>query len=296
MRTKQFATGAMVAAVLGAAIVAGCGAGGGYSAIPGPGPNPSPTPSTSPNPTPTPSASPVLQVQGMQLATGGTVSTGFTYAPAPTTDIAVFSCGCFPVAGTAPILANGAFMAVSPATPTPAPGASPYVMVSGRNYVLVAQPLGGAGPQGWTLQFEGKAPATTLGLGDSGSVLSSVALSDVYTAAAALYVYKKSNQCAPGGCNTAFDDWNFNSVQAWVTHLKTGPINFAETTLLNDIAAQSAAAQSLFPAPKAPAWNPSQPLNTVIGNDINAVAGSSDSTIPTPCPGGPSACTGTPTP
>jgi hypothetical protein len=144
--------------------------------------------------------------------------------------------------------------------------------------------------------FEGKAPATTLGLGDSGSVLSSAAVSDVYTTAAALYVYKKSTQCPPGGCNFAFDDWNFNAVQAWVTHLKAGPINFAESTLLNDIAAQSAASQSLFPAPKAPAWNPSQPLNTTIGTDINAVAGSIDATIPTPCPGGPSACTGTPTP
>lgn len=300
MRTKQFAVGACIVAAFGAAIVAGCGAGGGSTALPGPGPQPSPsvgpTPSTSPNPTPTPSASPVLQAQGMQVATGGTVSGGFTYAPAPTTDIVVFSCGCFPVAGTAPVLANGAFMAVSPATPTPAPGASPYIMVASRNYVVVAQPVNGSGPQGWTYMFEGKAPATTLGLGDSGSVLSSAAVSDVYTTAAALYVYKKSTQCPPGGCNFAFDDWNFNAVQAWVTHLKAGPINFAESTLLNDIAAQSAASQSLFPAPKAPAWNPSQPLNTTIGTDINAVAGSIDATIPTPCPGGPSACTGTPTP
>jgi hypothetical protein len=307
MRTK-FAFGACVAVALGAAIVAGCGGSGTSTALPGPGPNPSPSsghspgpspsPSSNPSPSPSPSplASPVLQVQGMQVATGGTVGGGFTYAPAPTADIAVFSCGCFPVAGTAQVQANGAFIAVSPATPTPSPGSSPYVMVAGRNYVVVAQPVSGAGPQAWTLLFEGKAPATTLGLGDTGSVLASSAFSDVYTAAAALYVYKKSTQCSPSGCNNAFDDWNFNTVQAWVTHLKAGPLNFAETTLLNDIAAQSASSASLFPAPKAPAWNPTQPLNAVIGNDINAVAGSNDTNLPTPCPGGPSACTGTPTP
>src|ERR1700687_4627322 len=287
MRSKQFAIGACVAAALGAAVVAGCGGGGGYSALPGPGPNPSP----SIGPSPTPAASPVLQVSSMQVATGGTVSGGFTYAPAPTTDTVVFSCGCFPVAGTAPVLANGAFMVFSPATPTPAPGASPYVMVAGRNYVVVVQPASGAGPQGWTLMFEGKAPATTLGLGDTGSVLSSTAVSDVYTAAGALYVYKKSTQCVAGGCNTAFDNWNFNSVQAWAPHLTAGPQNFSEPTLLNDIAAQSAAANSLFPAPKEPAWNPTQPLNLTIGNDINAVAGSGDATLPTPCPSGPASCT-----
>jgi hypothetical protein len=290
MRSKHFAIGAYIAAALGAAVVAGCGGGSGSAAIPCPCPNPSPSVA------PSPSQSPMLQALDMQVATGGTVSGGFTYAPAPTTDSVVFSCGCFPVAGTAPVLANGSFMAVSPAAPTPAPGNSPYVMVAGRNYLVVVQPASGAGPQGWTLMFEGKAPATTLGLGDTGSVLSSATVSDVYTTAAALYVYKKSTQCALSGCNTAFDDWNFNAVQSWVTHLKAGPPNFAETTLLNDIAAQSAAAQSLFPAPKAPSWNPSQPLNAVIGNDLNAVAGSNDSTLPTPCPGGPSACTGTPTP
>jgi hypothetical protein len=298
MKSKQFAIGACVAAAIGAAVVAGCGGGGGSTAFPGPGPNPSP--SVGHTPSPLPSASPVLQAQGMQVATGGTVAGGFTYAPAPMTDMVVFSCGCFPVAGTAPVLANGAFMAVSPATPTPAPGNSPYVMVAGRNYVVVAQPVSGAGPQGWTFLFEGNAPATTLGLGDSGSVLASAALSDVYTTAAALYVYKQSGQCGVGGCETAFDDWNFNTVEMWLEHLNgtlpgdpsPGP-NTVERTLLNDIAAQSAASASLFP--KSPKWNPGQPINATIAADLNAVSGN-DNLLPTPCPGGPSGCTGTPTP
>lgn len=227
----------------------------------------------------------------MQVATGGSVGPGFTYGPAANVS-AVFSCGCFAQAGIAPTDASGHWSAISPAQATPGP--SPYVMVAGRNYVVVAQPASGAGPQGWTLLFAGKTPATTLGLGDSSSTLASASFSDNYTAAAALYVYKKSSQCGVHGCDTAFDDWNFNAVQAWVTHLTTGPINFAEITLLNDIAAQSVALNSLFP--KEPAWNPTQPMNTLISSDLNAVAGSNDNTIPTPCPGGPSFCTGTPTP
>ena len=227
----------------------------------------------------------------MQVATGGTVSGGFTYSPAANVT-AVFSCGCFPQAGIANTDGSGHFSATSPATATPGP--SPYVMVPTRNYIVIAEPVSGSGPQGWTLFFAGNSPGATLGLGDTASMLASASTSDVYTTAAALYVYKLSTQCVHT-CDKAFDDWNFNAVQAWVTHLHAGPINFAETTLLNDIASQSAASASLFT--KAPSWNPSQPLNSgPINNDINAVKGSSDSTIPTPCPGGPSACTGTPTP
>jgi len=313
MRSKQFATGAAVAAILGAAVAAGCGGGGGSTALPGPGPNPSPSvkasaspspsPSTSPSPSPSvspsPAASPVLQAAGMQIATGGTVGAGFTYGPVPMADEIVFSCGCFPEAGTAPVQAKGAFMATSPATPTPA--GSPYVMVAGRNYLVVGEPLNGSGPQGWTLLFEGKAPATTLGLGDNGSVFASAAVSNVFTTAAALYVYKESAQCGPGGCETAFDDWNFNAVETWMRHVEStlpgdpspGPNN-AERVLLNDIAAQSVLNASLFP--KAPKWNPAQPSNATIAADLNAVVGSNDTDLPTPCPGGPAGCTGTPTP
>jgi hypothetical protein len=229
----------------------------------------------------------------MQYSTGGTVGGGFTYAPAPISDMIVFSCGCFPVAGTTPVLANGAFVVQSPATPTPAPGNSPYVMVATRNYIVVAQPPSGLGPQGWTLMFEGNTPATTLGLGSSGSVLSSAAISDVYTTAAALYVYKNSVECPPTGCGTAFDDWNFNAVQGWLTSMKAAP-NSSEITLLNDIAAQSALSASLFP--KAPPWNPTESSNATISGDLKAVKLSGDLNLPTPCPGGPSACTGTPAP
>ena len=234
----------------------------------------------------------------MQIATGGTVGSGFTYGPVPMSDEIVFSCGCFPEAGTAPVGANGAFMVVSPATPTPA--GSPYVMVAGRNYIVVGEPLSGGGPQGWTLMFEGKTPATTLGLGDNGTVNASTALSNVFTTAAALYVYKESAQCGVGGCETAFDDWNFNAVELWLQHIEgtlpgdpsPGPNN-AERVLLNDIAAQSTLNASLFP--KAPKWFPAQPTNATIAADLNAVVGN-DTNLPTPCPGGPSGCTGTPTP
>ncbi|HEY5094476.1 MAG TPA: hypothetical protein VII69_05070 [Candidatus Eremiobacteraceae bacterium] len=302
MRSKQFVIGACAAVALGAAVVAGCGGGsGGSSALPGPGPNPSPSvgvspspvPSPTPTPTPSPVGSPVVLSGGMQVSTGGTVGSGFTYGPAANIS-AVFSCGCFPQAGIALTDAGGHWSAVSPTQATPGP--SPYVLVAGRNYIVIAEPSGGAGPQGWTLLFAGKTPATSLGLGDSNSVLASASMSDNYTTAAALYVYKKSSQCLNHNCETAFDDWNFNAVQAWVTHLTTGPINFAETALLNDIAAQSLAGLSLFPSPKEPTWNPTQPLNTLITSDINAVAGSGDLSIPTPCPLGPASCTGTPTP
>jgi hypothetical protein len=284
MKSMQYVGAVSAAAVLTATLIAGCGGGGG-STLPGPGPRPSPSVGPSPSPQP----SPVLQAMGMQVATGGTVLGGFTYVPANAENI-VFTCGCFPQAGTSVTNASGAFSVTSPATPTPA--GSPYVMVAGRNYVVVAEPASGAGPQGWTLMFEGHAPATTLALGDSGSVLASAATSDVYTTAAALYIYKRSGQCPLAGCNTAFDDWNFNTVQAWVLHLKAAP-NFPEQTLLNDIASQSAGNASLFPT--APLWNPTQPLNSTINTDLNAVTGS-EGTIPTPCPSGPGACTGTPTP
>jgi hypothetical protein len=280
MKSMQYVGAVSAAALLTATLIAGCGGGGG-STLPGPGPQPSP--SVAPVP------SPVLQATEMQVATGGTFGTGFTYLPANAENI-VFTCGCFPEAGTSVTNASGAFSVTSPAIPTPA--GSPYVMVAGRNYVVVAEPPSGAGPQTWTLMFEGHGAATTLALGDSGSVLSSAATSDVFTTAAALYVYKRSSQCPPSGCNTAFDDWNFNTVQTWVQHLDTAP-NFAETTLLNDIASQSAGNTSLFPA--APLWNPSQPLNPTINADLNAVTGS-EPAVPTPCPGGPSGCTGAPTP
>ncbi|HLJ84291.1 MAG TPA: hypothetical protein VKT51_08995 [Candidatus Eremiobacteraceae bacterium] len=282
MKSMQYVGAVSAAAVLTATLIAGCGGGGG-STLPGPGPRPSPSLGPSPSPVP----SPVLQAMGMQVATGGTYGGGFSYAPAANAGI-VFSCGCFPQAGTSTADANGAFNVTSPAQPTPA--GSPYVMVASRNYIVVAQAASGS--QGWTLMFEGHGPSTTLALGDSGAVMASAAVSDVFTTAAALYVYKKSSQCPPSGCNTAFDDWNFNTVQAWVQHLEAAP-NFAELTLLNDIAAQSSANSSLFPS--APLWNPGQATNATINADLNSVTGS-EASIPTPCPGGPSGCTGTPTP
>src|SRR5579864_486772 len=115
MKSMQYVGAVSAAAVLTATLIAGCGGGGG-STLPGPGPQPSP--SVSPVP------SPVLQAMGMQVATGGTFSGGFTYLPANAENV-VFTCGCFPQAGTSVTNASGAFTVTSPATPTPA--GSPYV-------------------------------------------------------------------------------------------------------------------------------------------------------------------------
>jgi hypothetical protein len=131
------------------------------------------------------------------------------------------------------------------------------------------------------MQFAGRVPAHN-------AYLTASNLSDVFTAAVALYIYENSTSSA-----TAYDAYNFNTLKAWYAHLTTSP-NAAELKLLNDIASQSAAAQPLYPT--APGWNKSQPTNATIKADVGSVKASGDPNIPTPCPGGENACTGTPTP
>src|SRR5579872_1833450 len=277
LRYKQI--GALSGAFAAAALIAACGGGGGGGGggtFPGPSPHPSPSvaPSSSPSVSPSPSASPVL-TGTMQIATGGTTGTGFTYTAAGNAQV-VFSCGCTAQAGTANADVAGNYTLVANSTPTPGIPNPTYTIVPGRNYIVVAQSANG---QAWTMQFAGAVPAHNLSLSGANP-------SDVYTAAASLYVYQNSNTGA-----FAFDEWNFNTVMAWLATLHGSP-NAQETALLNDIATQSGLHRSLFPS--APTWNPTQSVNGTIQADLAAVKASADATKPTPCPGG--ACTGTPTP
>ena len=227
-----------------------------------------------PNPLPT------LVAAGLngsvQYVTGGSFGTGFTYSAAAAGDRVVFSCGCSAQAGAASTVANGSLVIVQSSTATPSAPAPEYTIVPGRNYLVVAQ---GPASQAWTMQFAGRLPSHNLFLGASGA-------NDVFTAAVSLYVYLNADTTS-----TAFDDWNFNALAGWYGHLQKSP-NVQETALLNDIAAQSAAGQPLYPA--APSWDPSQPTNPLITADIAAVKASADAYLPTPCPG--QMCTGTPNP
>jgi hypothetical protein len=280
---KKLGQAALAAALVAAAIVAGCGGGGG-GAYGGPGPggggNPSPTPPPSPSPTP--------MLQGtLNAFTGGTYAGGYNGSAAASDDV-VFSCGCTGQAGTGTTDAGGDFSLSTTSTPTPAAPDPTYTIVPTRNYIVVAEPASGKGPQAWQLEFAGKTTGATLALGGSGAQPAASSVNDVYSEAGALYVFLNSTKGS-----TAFDDWNFNTVEAWVQHLKTSA-NASEKTFLNDIAAAGGTNSSLFPA--APGWNGSQPVNGKIDGDITTVAGSGDAMLPTPCPGGTGTCTGTPAP
>lgn len=283
MRTHQIAVGSIVSALLAAAAIAGCsGSGGGYSSgLPGPQPSPTVAPSPSP--------SPVLTLGNANIATGGTVAGGFTYTPA-SNDTIIFTCGCSNQAGITTAGVNGDFTVTSPASPTPSVPNPTYTIVPTRNYLIVAEPpASNDGPQGWTVLFAGTVPAHDLALGDNTAVQASAGTSDVYTAAVALYIYKNSVQ----NSNTAFDDWNFNALEAWLQRMFLAPTP-KETILLNDIAAQSVLNASLFPT--IPGWNGAQTLNATINTDLVNVKNHQGTMMPTPCPGGPSGCTGTPAP
>ena len=255
-------------AIVALSLLAACGGGGGSVSNGGGG-------GGGGNPSPTPTAA---LTGNTQFATGGTFATGYTYSVGGSGDQVVFSCGCTAQAGTSTTGGGGSFTLVqnSPATPS-APNPT-YTIVPGRNYLVVAQ---GAGSQAWSMQFAGKIPAHNLFLSASNT-------NDVFTAAVSLYIYENSTSSA-----TAFDVYNFNTLKSWYTHLTSSP-NAAETKLLNDIASQSAAAQPLFPT--APGWDKSEPTNATIKADLGAVKTSGDPNLPTPCPGGEGACTGTPTP
>jgi len=288
--TKKLAAGTIAAALLAAAAVSGCGGssayggpsiGGGY-----PSPSPSPTQPPSPSPSPSPSPTPGLAASGMQVTTAGTYPGPFTNAPAASDNI-VFSCGCSSQAGTGTTDGSGAFSVMNGTPATPGPGT--YTIVATRNYVVVAQPASGLGPQAWTMEFAGNTNATDLALGDSGATAVTSATSDVYTAAATLYIWEETKAA---GNATAFDKWNFNAIEMFVVHMASGHASNHEQTLINDIAAQSGLGNSLYPTH--PSWDPSQPSNATILADTRAIRGTDPANVPTPCPS--AGCTGTPTP
>jgi hypothetical protein len=285
--------GAIAGAFLLASVVAACGGGGGggNSALPStPGSNSAPggssptVPPINTTPTPVPSGqTPGPQLNGtMQLATGGSAPS-FTYAAEAQGSSVVFSCGCTSQAGLDQLQAGGVFDIPQTAQATPAAPSPTYTSVPGRNYVIVATASNNS--EAWQYLFLGSTPSHNLTLGASSSNVS-----DVYSAAGALYVYYESQNSAD-----AFDDWNFNSVLAWVNHMRgSGGLNASETQLLNDIASAEEAGKTLFPAP--PSWNTSQATNSTITSDLTNVAASGDTSLPTPCPGGTGTCTGTPSP
>jgi hypothetical protein len=229
-------------------------------------------------PPPEPSSSPGLGGTA-QVATGGSYP-NYTYNAAANAGV-VFSCGCTKQAGTATASIAGAFVLTAVSTPTPSAPDPVYTIVPGRAYLVVASAgAGGAGPpEAWDMQFAGRNPSRD-------HFLNETKTSDVFSAAVGLYVFLNS----PGNGETAYDDWNFNTLVNWYNVLVNSP-NAQETTLLNDIAAQSAANNTLYPI--TPLWDPSHPTNATIKADLKAVGTSGDPAIPTPCPAG---CTGTPTP
>jgi hypothetical protein len=255
--------------IVASAVLAACSGGGG-GAVNNPGGGGVPTPAPSPT---------AGLNGGVQVASGGTFGSGYSYAAAGNTTL-VFSCGCTAQAGTTTTDSSGQFTLVQDSQATPAAPNPTYTIVPGRNYILIAETTVGA--EAWTTQFAGSKPSHNHTLNSSNP-------SDVYTAAVSLYVFANSTSAA-----TAFDDWNFNSLATYYGHLSSSP-NVQETKLLDDIAAQSALNKPLFPSK--PGWDSSQATNATIAADLASVK-ASGAPVPTPCPtiGGGAQCTGAPTP
>lgn len=265
----------VMSALILTSIMAACGGGGSTTPGPGGGGHPTPTPTQTPTSIPTPAL-----MGTEQVAAGGSIAGGVTYMPAGAAQV-VFSCGCSIQAGTGTTDAGGNFTLVAMSTPTPAAPNPTYTIVPGRNYLVIAK--SGAGAEAWNLEFAGSIPSHDI-------ALTGAAGSDVYSAAASLYIFQNSNGV------TAFDDWNYNTIAAWLTKLHNTP-NPKELQLLNDIVNESIANHTLYPSH--PAWNAAQPTNAPIAADLAAVKTSFDPTRPTPCPtdgSGNGLCTGTPTP
>jgi hypothetical protein len=285
MRTHKIAIWSAVAALLAGAIIAGCGGGGSAYSAPsgGGGGHPSPTPTVSPSPTPGPSATPVL-LGNMNYATGGAWPNP-TEGPANHAEIDV-TCGCTNVAGTGLTDSTGGFTIQTASTPVPKGSPTPnpsYTIVPGRNYmVITTQTQTGNKAQGWTMIFAGNDSTRNQFLNPG------VDQSDTATAAVALWVYGNSS---PG--SVAFDDWNFVTLQAFYQKFITSP-TAEETTLLTDIVSAQVSKVTMYPAK--PGWRPNRIKNATIAADVAAINTATDPSVPTPCPGSPPVCTGTPTP
>ena len=274
MFNKQFALGATFAGLALAALIAGCGGGGSTAVGPpsGGGGHPSPTPA--------PSITPVL-TGNLNVAIGGSW-------PNPTPGAAAnaevdFTCGCNGQAGTGVADPSGNFDLLTVSTPVPASPNPTYTVAPGRNYVVIGTTNLGTGgnAQAYTMVFAGNDTSRNQYL------IPGVNASDTITAAVALYVMAKS-----AGTPLAFDDWNFDTLQAFYTHLQTAP-TAQETQLLTDIVAQQEAGKTMYPAK--PRWRPNRLKNATIAADLSVINNSTDpGNVPTPCPtpnGGPAACT-----
>lgn len=262
-----------------AVMLAACGGGGGGGGTTpptsptAPGSSPTASPSSSPTSNPTESASGTLALNGVDLANAKVT----------------FTCGCSQSAGLTSTDANGNYT-VTQSAPAAPKGTGTYTLQGHNVLVIGYSPT--SSTQVWTLDFVGNTPATDLNL----------SASDTAATAAALYLYYEVayNPAINTGSNPdrTFDWFNFNTVNAWVTHLRSGTgLTSAETTLLSDIASAQSAGTSLFPYSQN--WNPtSDGTNAKIASDLSAVASggiSADDTLPTPCPGI-GQCSGAPTP
>jgi hypothetical protein len=263
-RIALFSGIAVVAAMLAACGGGGSGGGGGNPG--GGGPPPTSSPSSSPA-----GATGTVSVNGSALANAKIV----------------YTCGCSAQAGETTADANGNFTLSASATATPNAPDPTYTMVPGRNYIAIGANAS-THQEAWTMLFLGNSPSTNLYLGSGGADTT-----DVATTATALYIFLKSQN----NSDTAFDDWNFNQILAWSNELRSSPKTSQEQKLMTDVTAAENAGTPLFPT--VPAWDPDPgSANATIASDIDAIAPSSDSNIPTPCPvsGGSPSCTGTPTP
>ena len=272
MFNKQFAVGATFAGLALAALIAGCG-GGGSTAVgpPGGGGHPSPTPA--------PSITPVL-TGNLNVAIGGSW-------PNPTPGAAAnaevdFTCGCNGQAGTGTSDSSGDFNLLTTSTPVPASPNPTYTIVPGRNYVVIGTSNLGTGgnAQAYTMVFAGNDTTRNQYL------VPGVNASDTLTAAVSLYVMAKS-----AGTPLAFDDWNFDTLQAFYTKMQSNP-TAQETQLLTDIVAQQEAGKTMYPAK--PRWRPNRLKNAIIAADLANINANTDPSVPTPCPtpgGGPAVCT-----
>lgn len=273
-RTQQIAVWGSLGGMVIAALIAGCGGGGGSTAVnnPGGGHNPSPSPN--------PSVTPVL-TGNLNVALSGSYPTQVEGA-AGNAEVD-FTCGCSGQAGTGVADAGGNFNLLTTSTPVPASPNPTYTIVPGRNYVVIGTSSLGTGgnAQAYTMVFAGNDNTRN-------QYLSGSNVSDPVTAAVALYVMAKS-----AGTPLAFDDWNFNTLQAFYTHLQTTPTT-QETQLLDDIVAQQEAGKTMYPAK--PRWRPNRLKNSTIATDLAAINNTTDpGNVPTPCPtpnpGQPAACT-----
>jgi hypothetical protein len=266
-----------VCALALAASIAACGGGGGGGSTTPPtgGGTTPPSGGGSSSPSSAPSSTPTQSAQGTLAVNGNALSNAKV----------TFTCGCNQGAGLITTNASGSYTITSTAPLAPT-GTGTYTL-QGHNVLIVGYAPGSA-TQAWTMDFVGNSPATDLNL----------SATDDAAAAAALYLFWEVafNPTIKGSTDQSFDWFNFNTVSAFVAHLRTSP-DSAEAQLMSDISAAQSAGTTLFPYN--PSWNPTgDGTSSTISNDISAVVSggtAADATLPTPCPAV-SECTGAPSP